>query len=92
MGTYGVGTVLQIEYIHQSKITIPHQWVYVDTGGDYPCTGAGACGKISIHSAQCCCESKSALKSKTYFKKVKNKKKNTTVTSYSVENDWKLSI
>ena len=74
-GYYGVGTVLQIEYIHQSKITIPHQWVCVDTGGDYPCTGAGACGKISIYSDQYCCKSKSALKSKTYFKKVKKKKK-----------------
>ena len=37
--------------------------------------GQGYMEKISIHSAQYCCGSKTALKSKMYFKKVKKGKK-----------------
>lgn len=58
---------------------MPHQWVYVDNGGGYPCIGARVYEKISIHSTQYCWESKTALKSKTYFEKGKN----TIITSYS---------
>ena len=58
--------------IHTSvKTTIPHQWVFVNSGGGYPSFGAGVYGK-NLYTF---CESKTALKSKMYFKKVKKGEK-----------------
>lgn len=59
------------EYIHQSKQLCHTNGCMLIMGEAIHALGQGYTKKISIHSTQYCWESKTALKSKTYFEKGK---------------------